>query len=122
MTVFRINVVASYEPTEPMVPPEYPLLDARPALKAPDETRDALLAWGELVVARSGEGTSRLRVIDVTMTEDHNILPARLTMALACEIDAPTEWDARTDATSLFREECETAEMPMPESIVANVA
>ena len=38
-----------------MVPPEYPLLDARPALKAPDETRDALLAWGELVVARSGE-------------------------------------------------------------------
>jgi hypothetical protein len=116
MTVFRINLVASYEPTEPMVPPEYPLLDAGPALKTPD----TLLVWGERVVEQAREGTSRLRLIDVTMTEDHNILPARLTMTLACEIDALTEWDARTDATALFREECEAAELPAPESVVAN--
>lgn len=122
MPIFRINVVASYEPTEPMTPAEgYPLLDAGPAVKPPDAVRDALWAWSERVpVEQHDDDTDRLRVIDVTVTEDASISPARLTMEVACDIDAPTEWDAKTDAISLFREECKAAQLPAPESVVAN--
>jgi hypothetical protein len=118
MAVYRINVVASYPPTEPMTPAEgYPLLDGD-ARKPSDAVRDSLLAyWGERIPQTDSR---ELRVIDLELMEDAKPLPARLTMTLACEIDAPNEWDARTDATSLFREECEAARLPEPESVLAN--
>jgi hypothetical protein len=107
MTVFQINVVASYSPTEPMTPAEgYPLLDAEPAVKPPDAIRAALWAWSEHV---SDDPDRRLRITDVAIEEAGIPLPARLTMTVTCEIDAPTEWDARTDAVSLFREERATS-------------
>jgi hypothetical protein len=117
MPVYPINVVASYEPTEPMPPPEYPLMDAGPALKVPDSTRDALQVWAEGV---GKEGQVGLRPTDFAWEEDGSFLPARLTVTITCEVDAPTEWDARTDALSWFRAECEASALPAAESLVAN--
>jgi hypothetical protein len=119
MSAFPINVVASYEPTEPMVPPEYPLLDAGPALKVPDATRDALQAWGERVVKQQ-QRHDGLRVTNIAWEEDGSLLPARLTVTVTCEVEAPTEWDARTDALSWFHAECEASALPTAESVVAN--
>ncbi len=118
MPEFPINVVASYEPTEPMAPPEYPLFDAGPALKVPDATRDALQAWGEHVVKQQGH--DGLRVTNMAWEEDGSLLPARLTMTVTCEVEAPTEWDARADALSWFHAECEASALPDLESVVAN--
>lgn len=118
MPAFPINVVASYEPTAPMVPPEYPLLDAGPALRVPDATRDALQAWGKRVIER--EDHHGLRATDFAWEEDGSLLPARLTVTVTCEVEAPTEWDARTDALSWFRAECEASALQVPESVVAN--
>jgi hypothetical protein len=118
MAVFRIDVVASYSPTEPMTPAAgYPLLDAGPAVKPPDAIRAALWAWSEHV---SDDPDRRLRIADVAIEEAGMPLPARLTMTVTCAIGAPTEWDARTDAISLFREECVAEQLPTPESVVAN--
>lgn len=90
MVVFPINVVASYSPTEPMTPAEgYPLLDAGPAVKPPDAIRAALWAWSEHV---SDDPDRRFRITDVAIEEAGMPLPARLTMTVTCEIDAPTEW------------------------------
>ena len=83
MTVFQINVVASYSPTEPMTPAEgYPLLDAEPAVKPPDAIRAALWAWSEHV---SDDPDRRLRITDVAIEEAGIPLPARLTMTVTCE-------------------------------------
>lgn len=118
MPVFPINVVASYEPTKPMSPPEYPLMDAGPALKVPDSTREALQAWAEGVVGQQRH--TGLCPTNIAWDEDETFLPARLTFTVMCEVDAPTEWDARTDALSWFRAECEASALPAAESLVAN--
>lgn len=85
MPTYQVDVVASYEPTEPMVPPEYPLLTAGPALKVPNHVDRALSAWG---MAAVNDGTSP--VVRVNMAEDASVLPARLTLTVSYAVDAPT--------------------------------
>jgi hypothetical protein len=96
--------------------PDYPLLDAGPELKPPDAVRDALWAW--IQAGTKGEAADNLQVMNVGFDEDGNMQPFRLTLTVACEVEAPSEWDARTDALSWFRER----ELPAPETVVANAA
>lgn len=63
-----------------------------------------------------------LRVLDVEIAEDDSIQPFRLTMNVTCEVEAPTEWDARTDARSWLLKEVEAGELPTAESLIANAA
>ncbi|MFI4977910.1 MAG: hypothetical protein ACHQC8_04440 [Solirubrobacterales bacterium] len=118
MARFRVNVVASYAPTEPLGP-EYALFDAGPELKQPDAIRDALWAWSERAAAAS---TDLLVVKEVEVEEDAGLQPFRLTLTVGCEIEAPSEWDARSDAASWFRERCEEDALPEAESVIANAA
>jgi len=121
MPIFRIDAVASYPATEPMTYENgYALMDSGPALKPPNEVFEAL--WTYWSNREQTEDTDRLRVVNVGVAEDGTFLPSRLTMTVACDIDAPTEFDARIDAMSLFREECEAEQLPTPETVVANEA
>ena len=119
MPIFRIEVVASYPATEPMGYEQgYALMDSGPALKPPDAVFQAL--WDYWSKREQTEDPERLRVVNVGVAEDGTFLPQRLTLTVTCEIDAPTDFDARTDAKSLFDEECEAQQLPTPETVVAN--
>ncbi len=116
MARFGVNLVASYTPTESLGP-EYALFDAGPELKQPDAVRDALWAWSERAAAAS---TDLVIVKEVEVEEDADLQPFGLTITVACHIEAPSEWDARSDAASWFRERCEEDGLPQAESVVAN--
>jgi len=113
---FTIDVVASYAPTE-QLGPDYPLLDAGPELKPPEAVHDALWAWVQATDIKR-EGTDDLQVNDITLEDDASAQPFRLTLTITCEVEAPSEWDARADALAWFREQ----DLPEPETVVANAA
>ncbi|HTZ64848.1 MAG TPA: hypothetical protein VMB51_12160 [Solirubrobacteraceae bacterium] len=95
------------------------MFDAGPELKQSDTVRDSLWAWSERAAAAS---TDMLVVKDMEVEEDAGLQPFRLMMTVAWEIEAPSEWDARSDAASWFRERCEQDRLPEAESVVANAA
>ncbi len=116
MARFHIDVVASYAPTEPLGP-DYPLLDAGPELKVPESVHDALWVW---IQADSRGDTDDLQIKDVRLEDDGSAQPFRLTLIVTCEVEAPTEWDARTDARSWLLSEIAAGQLPTAESVVAN--
>jgi hypothetical protein len=93
MPVYRVNVVASYPATEPYGP-EYPLFEvphAPHAMKQSDAVVQAIHDWAEEFERREDPP-----ILGVSIAEDPQISPARLTMTVTYEIDAPSEWDARS--------------------------
>jgi hypothetical protein len=109
MPRFRVRVVASY-------PPDHVLPPYRDTLVyTPDERRvqsaEVKRRLSDWVSARDGR----------RLTGDHGIDPPRLTLEVTYDdIEAPSEWDARVDAQSMFSEECERDELPEPESVLAH--
>jgi hypothetical protein len=109
MSRFRVRVVASYPPDHVLPPYRDPLV------YTPDEPRvqsaEVKRPLSDSVSARDGR----------RLTGDHGIDPPRLTLEVTYDdIEAPSEWDARVDAQSMFREECERDGLPEPESILAH--
>jgi hypothetical protein len=105
MARFRVSVVASYAPTERRLD-----LFGVEMMAQPDDVRRRILDWVSGAPGWSAE-------------HDKTIDPPRLTVQVLYEnVDAPTEWDARADGQSMFRDECAAAELPDAESVLAHAA
>ncbi len=109
MPRFRVRVVASYPPDK-VLPPYRDTLVYTPGERHVQsaEVKRRLSDW---VSARDGR----------SLTDDHGIDPPRLTLQVTFdELEAPSEWDARVDAQSRFREECKRDALPETESVLAH--
>ena len=107
MPFFRATVTASYKPTEPLSGTTDTLFAMEDTVTQPKEICDAIDDW---VNAGSGR----------TSAYDQHIDPPRFTLTVVYDqIDAPSEWDAEVDGKSLFREETAAANLPEPETVVA---
>ena len=109
MPLFRVTVVSSYAPIEPTGGPldTSHLFDTDATLTQALGVKRCLQDW---VSRRDGR----------RLTESHEIDPPRLTLEVDYnDIDAPSEWDARTDGLALFREDAGADSLPEAESVVA---
>jgi len=105
---FRVKVTASYSPTDSA--------ESLTGHRVAVQPREWSKQLGDWVSEAPAPGEER------SVTDDATIDPQRLTLTVVySDIEAPSEWDARVDATFRFREAISVADLPEPETVVADV-
>jgi hypothetical protein len=117
MPHFNVKVAASWEPRVPISPAEE-LFSTGEKFTQDPELFKRLVDW----TSGSPHGWN------ASVTQDHNIGPARMTLevlipvdAPSIPVDAPSEWDASVDACSLVREELQREGFPKPDTLIGTV-
>lgn len=105
---FNVKVAASWDPKVPINPAEELFSTGEKFTQDPQ------------LFKRLGDWiSSPPRDWNASVTQDHNIGPARMTLeVLVAALDAPSEWDARIDACSLVREELQREGFPNPDTLI----